>query len=55
MKYLSIFPQMKSTEEHRYVEDLAKVKRAFESLIRAKEHLVVSLPEQCKELLYDHI
>lgn len=34
-----------STEEHRYVGALAKEKKAFESLITLKEHLVVSLPD----------
>lgn len=34
-----------SAEEHRYVATLAKEKKAFESLITTKEHLVVSLPD----------
>lgn len=34
-----------STEEHRYVAALAKEKKAFESLILTKEHMVISLPD----------
>ena len=34
-----------STEEHRYVGSLAKEKKAFESLISTKEHMVISLPD----------
>lgn len=34
-----------STEEHRYAGALAKEKRAFESLIQTKEHMVISLPD----------
>lgn len=34
-----------STEEHRYVGSLAKEKKAFETLITTKEHLVISLPD----------
>lgn len=34
-----------STEEHRYAGALAKEKKAFESLIQSKEHMVISLPD----------
>eukprot|EP01038_Epipyxis_sp_PR26KG_P009087 gene9087-12256_t len=39
-----------SAEEHRYVGALAKEKKAFESLISIKEHLVVSLPDNPLDL-----
>eukprot|EP00981_Chlorochromonas_danica_P014258 scaffold7628_cov253-Ochromonas_danica.AAC.19 len=34
-----------STEEHRYAGALAKEKKAFDSLIQSKEHMVISLPD----------
>ncbi|RYG69229.1 hypothetical protein EON64_03245 [archaeon] len=39
-----------STEEHRYAGTLAKEKKAFESLIQTKEHMVVCLPDNPHDL-----
>ena len=34
-----------SVEDHRYVSRLARERRAFEELIKAKEGMVISLPD----------
>ena len=34
-----------SVEDHRYVSRLSRERRAFEELIRAKEGMVISLPD----------
>ena len=42
-----------STEEHRYVSSLSKEKTAFESLIKSKEHMVISLPDDPIDLQHE--
>ena len=42
-----------STEEHRYVSSLSKEKSAFESLIKSKEHMVISLPDDPIDLQHE--
>jgi DNA excision repair protein ERCC-4 len=39
-----------SAEEHRYVSALSKEKKAFESLIATKEHMVICLPDHPLDL-----
>ena len=38
-------------EQHRYTGTLSKEKKAFESLIDTKEHMVISLPDHSEDLL----
>lgn len=42
-----------SAEEHKYVGALAKEKKAFESLISTKEHMVISLPDHPLDVLQE--
>jgi DNA excision repair protein ERCC-4 len=42
-----------SGEEHRYAGALFKEKKAFESLIAAKEHMVISLPDHPADVLQE--
>lgn len=42
-----------SAEEHKYVGALAKEKKAFESLILTKEHMVISLPDHPLDVLQE--
>lgn len=40
-----------SVEQHRYTGSLTKEKKAFESLIDTKEHMVISLPDHTEDLI----
>lgn len=42
-----------SGEEHRYAGALSKEKKAFDSLISAKEHMVISLPDHPADVLQE--
>lgn len=42
-----------SAEEHKYVGALNKEKKAFESLILTKEHMVISLPDHPLDVLHE--
>lgn len=42
-----------SAEEHKYVGALSKEKKAFESLILTKEHMVISLPDHPMDVLHE--
>jgi hypothetical protein len=47
----SSLPLEGSVEQHRYTGTLSKEKKAFESLIDTKEHMVISLPDHSEDLL----
>lgn len=50
---IAIFFSEGSAEEHKYVGALSKEKKAFESLILTKEHMVISLPDHPMDVLHE--